>query len=72
MKEVDKKVFDRRVVERNVRKGVVKHAEYQSYLKSLPDETNNAQWVQLDLHDSELGEMAPIPNGDGGGDHEGS
>lgn len=69
MKEAERKLYDRRVLERNVRKGLVKNNDFQSYMKSLPDETNNAQWVQLDLHDSELGEVNP---GEGSGANEGS
>jgi len=49
-------MFDRRVVARYVASGLVKEAEFNSHLKNLPDDTNNAQWVQMDLHDAELGE----------------
>ena len=50
----NRKLLDRRTVERYIEKGLVKASEFQSYMKNLPDETNNAQWVQMDLHDAEL------------------
>ena len=52
----NKKHFDRRTVDRYLEKGMLKRADYESYLKSLPDDSANAQWVQMDIHDAELGE----------------
>ena len=49
------KLYDRRTMDRYVEKGMLKGPEAQSYLKSLPDETNNAQWVQMDINDTEMG-----------------
>lgn len=57
-KELARKVYDRRVMERYVEKGVMKPADFQAYLKGLNDETNNAQWVQLDLHDAEISDAS--------------
>jgi hypothetical protein len=53
---MDKKLYDRRVSERHVEKGLISEADYAVYLKSLPDEAANAQWVQMDLHDAEISE----------------
>ncbi len=56
MKERESKFFDRRVVERYVQKDIVKPGEFQEHMKNLPDDTANAVYVQLDLHDTELGD----------------
>jgi hypothetical protein len=61
---MNRKLYDRRVVERHVEKGLIKETDYASYLKQLPDEATNAQWVQMDLHDAEISE------GSGEGDSE--
>lgn len=50
----NRKLLDRRTVERYIDKGLVKASEFQTYVKNLPDEANNAQWVQMDLHDAEI------------------
>ena len=48
------KTIDRRTAQRYIEKGVLKDSEFQSHLKHLPDETANAQWVEMDLLDTEL------------------
>ncbi|MBI1860676.1 MAG: hypothetical protein HYR96_07140 [Deltaproteobacteria bacterium] len=48
------KHYDKRTVDRYVDRGVVKPADFQSRLKNLPDETNNAEWVKLDVNDAEV------------------
>ena len=47
---------DRRTMDRYVEKGIVKTTETEAYMKALPDETNNAVYVQMDLHDEISGE----------------
>lgn len=42
-----KQKMDVRTYSRYVEKGLVKDADVQSHLKSLPDETDNAVWVDL-------------------------
>jgi len=44
---------DRRLMERSFLGS--KDKELQEYLKALPDETANAQWVEIELHDTEMG-----------------
>lgn len=44
---------DKRLMERNYTRSTEK--DLQTYLKSLPDDTANAQWVEVELHDTELG-----------------
>ncbi len=53
---INTRYYDRRTTDRYVEKGALKDKDVESYLKNLPDETNNAQWVQMDLHDAELGD----------------
>jgi hypothetical protein len=48
------KGYDRRTVDRYVDKGLIKATEYQSFLKALPDDAANAQWVQMDMEDAEV------------------
>jgi hypothetical protein len=50
------KIYDRRVVERYVKAGKISDSDLKSYMKSLPDESANADWVQLDLLDAEVSE----------------
>lgn len=46
--------IDRRTVDRYMDKGIIKRGDYESYLKSLPDDANNATWVQMDLEETEI------------------
>jgi hypothetical protein len=41
-------LFDRRVVDKNLREGIVARAEYEKFLKSLPDRDQEAQWVAIE------------------------
>lgn len=54
MADQNKHHYDKRIVDRYVAKGLVKGNELESYMKALPDETANAQFVELDLHDTDL------------------
>lgn len=65
--QINRKLLDQRVVERNIRKGLISDADYKAFLKKLPDEEPNAQWVQMDVHETELGEVS---SGSLGGDSE--
>lgn len=57
---------DRRLMERNYVRGDEK--DLNAYLKSLPDETANAQWVEVELHDTELG-ADDVQGGGNSGNH---
>ena len=48
------KTIDRRTYQRNIEKGNLKDSDFQSYVKNLPDETANAQWVEMDLFETEI------------------
>ena len=41
-------LFDRRVVEKNIREGIVSREDYEKFLKSLPDRDQEAQWVPIE------------------------
>lgn len=51
---MNNKAVDKRTSDRYVEKGVLKRADVDAYLKALPDEANNATWVQMDLEETEI------------------
>lgn len=57
------KPIDRRTAERYIDKGTLSRAEYESYLKALPDDSANATIVQMDIEETEIGGDAAISNG---------
>lgn len=46
-------LLDRRVVERNIRKGIVTREEYEAFLKALPDSTDNSELIAARLGEDE-------------------
>ena len=46
--------YDKRIVDRYVAKGIVQKDELEKRLAKLPDETENATWVQLDMDEAEV------------------
>ena len=46
MNEIE--LMDRRLVERNIRKGKVTAKEFQTFLTDLPDRTDNAEEMEYD------------------------
>ena len=67
MAEINRRFLDRRTQDRYIEKGLLKDADLKAHLKSLPDDANNAQYVQMDLHDAEISEDSDL-----GGDEEGA
>ncbi len=63
--ENNKPSYDKRTFQRYVDKGLIKDGELKSHFSALPDESNNAQWVQIDLHDAELSDGMGEESGDG-------
>lgn len=63
MFEYEGKLYDKRVSDRYRAKGLVSQKDYDAYLKALPDDSANAQWIQMDLHDAEIGGEV-YPNGE--------
>jgi hypothetical protein len=60
----DSKKFDTRMVERNVTRGVVTSEMVDDHVKNLPDDAENAEWVNIEsLADDSAGES--ISNGKG-------
>jgi hypothetical protein len=43
----ENKKWDKRTIERNLKEGVVSPNEWEKYLKSLPDSSDNADFVMI-------------------------
>jgi len=56
MAQIKSRYLDRRTQDRYVEKGLLSEADVKGYIKALPDEAANAQYVQMDLHDAEISE----------------
>ena len=56
MAQKESKCFDKRTVDRYREKGLVTESEVQAHLKALPDDASRCEYVQMDLHDTELGD----------------
>ena len=67
--EIDRKLLDKRVAHRYVRKGLLDEKEWEKHLKSLPDVAAQAVPVESDLDHDDLDEEdedevateAPVP-----------
>lgn len=46
-------LFDKRVVERNIKKGLITREEYEKYLSALPDVSDQAEVIQARLGSEE-------------------
>jgi hypothetical protein len=51
-------LLDRRVVERNIRKGIVTREEYDTFLRELGDAADNAESITARLGDDEVVDAA--------------
>jgi len=49
-------LLDRRVVERNIRKGIVTREEYDTFLRELGDTADNAESITARLGEDDLGD----------------
>ena len=49
----DKKLYDTRILSKNLQKGLIKEADLKAHIKSLPDESANAQWIEMDIHETD-------------------
>lgn len=50
-------LFDRRVVERNIRKGVVSRDDYNKWLTALTDVSENAETIRATLGEDEASDL---------------
>ncbi|MGI5860938.1 MAG: hypothetical protein ACOX6T_02655 [Myxococcales bacterium] len=50
----DLKLFDKRLVSRNLKKGLLDPKDYERYLKSLPDVADNAASVEATVEPTEV------------------
>lgn len=53
-KKIDETLFDKRIVERYLKKGVVARDDYTDFLKNLPDESKNADYIEAAQEDGLL------------------
>ena len=51
--------FDIRLMERNLKNGLITEKEYQEYLKSLPDNSQNVDLVNLGPSNETKGNQQP-------------
>lgn len=51
-KEFDERLYDRRVLDRNLKNGLVERKDYERYIKSLEDQDENAMRVRTELSSS--------------------
>ncbi len=63
-------LLDRRVVERNIRKGIVTREEYQKFLDSLGDAAANAETMRARLGEDDEPVAAAESDDDGDDDEE--
>ena len=56
MSQSNEYLFDHRIVEKNIRKGLITRKQYEDHLKSLSDVENNAEYVSLEDEDEETTE----------------
>jgi len=47
MADIEEKLVDRRVIERNIGKKLVSQNDFEAYLKALPDSEPNAEVVRV-------------------------
>ncbi len=53
---IETRLIDKRVAHRYVRKGILDDKEYEKYMKSLPDLTDQALTVEASMEGEELDE----------------
>ena len=53
---VDSKKMDVRLVERNVARGVITQDQVNKALAQLPDDAENAEWVEIDSLTEDVGD----------------
>ena len=54
MENTKKPTYDKRTVTRYIEKGILTQTEFDKHRKTLPDESNNAQWVQIDMDSNDF------------------
>ncbi len=66
------KHYDKRTFDRYMEKGIVTPQQFDSHMKSLPDESQNAQWVQMDMDEAELTDLSNDGESDESGEESGT
>lgn len=52
-KKVDETLFDKRAIKKSISKGLVTNGDYKDFLKSLPDESKNADSLKVFTEEEE-------------------
>lgn len=47
MNRDETKTFDSRIIERNIRKGLITRKDVDKHIKALPDRTDHATWSSI-------------------------
>ncbi len=47
-------IFDKRIIERNMKRGRLTQEAYDAHLKALPDESKKAEEVTVDVQEGEF------------------
>jgi hypothetical protein len=55
-KKLDEQLVDRRIVDRNIKKGLIDRKEYDKYLDGLDDTSENMEYVSLEEEEETEGE----------------
>jgi hypothetical protein len=50
-KALERQKFDSRLINWNIKRGVITEKEYQEYLKTLPDSSDKARPMEVNLED---------------------
>lgn len=58
----DEMLVDKRIIERNIQKGMLSQGEYTKYLEKLPDAADNAEFVSIE--EPEASAEAPEASGE--------
>jgi len=54
-------IFDRRIIERNIARGRLTQKEYDEHLSNLPDETDKAEDITVEVKEGEFRVDFPEP-----------
>ena len=55
--------FDLRTLETNLRKGLISEKDYKSFLKNLPDEKENTEFIEIEEEEEILNNEETQPEG---------
>ena len=66
----DARLFDRRIVERNIKRGLITRKDYEKFLKSRPDAADKVkspdEAPEANSNSEDAVPPLPVPHGEGG------